>query len=50
MNGEEQRAHWDLKYEQGLPSLTQPDPFFISAYRHTQLTGTLWINPSRTHG
>jgi hypothetical protein len=34
MNGEEQRAHWDLKYEQGLPSLTQPDPFFISAYRH----------------
>jgi SAM-dependent methyltransferase len=32
MNGEEQRAHWDLKYEQGLPSLTQPDPFFISAY------------------
>jgi SAM-dependent methyltransferase len=33
MNGEEQRAHWDLKYEQGLPSLTQPDPFFISAYR-----------------
>ena len=32
MNSKEQRAHWDLKYEQGLTSLTQPDPFFISAY------------------
>jgi SAM-dependent methyltransferase len=32
MNSEEQRAHWDLKYEQGLTSLTQPDPFFVSAY------------------
>jgi SAM-dependent methyltransferase len=32
MNGDEQRAHWDLKYEQGLPSLTEPDPFFVSAY------------------
>jgi SAM-dependent methyltransferase len=32
MNSEEQRARWDLKYEQGLPSLTEPDPFFISAY------------------
>jgi len=32
MNSEEQRAHWDLKYEHGLPSLTEPDPFFISAY------------------
>jgi hypothetical protein len=32
MSSEEQRAHWDLKYEQGLTSLTQPDPFFISAY------------------
>jgi SAM-dependent methyltransferase len=31
MNSEEQRAHWDLKYEQGLPSLTEPDPFFIWA-------------------
>jgi SAM-dependent methyltransferase len=28
----DQRARWDLKYEQGLPSLTEPDPFFISAY------------------
>jgi tellurite methyltransferase len=24
---------WDLKYEQGLPSLTQPDPFFLSTYK-----------------
>jgi 2-polyprenyl-3-methyl-5-hydroxy-6-metoxy-1,4-benzoquinol methylase len=32
MNSEEERAHWDLKYEQGLTALTQPDPFFISAY------------------
>jgi hypothetical protein len=32
MNSEEQRAHWDLKYEQGLPSLTEADPFFVSAY------------------
>ncbi len=32
MNSEEQRARWDLKYDQGLPSLTKPDPFFISAY------------------
>jgi len=32
MSSEEQRARWDLKYEQGLPSLTELDPFFISAY------------------
>lgn len=32
MPSEEQKARWDLKYEQGLPSLTEPDPFFISAY------------------
>jgi SAM-dependent methyltransferase len=32
VNSEKQRAHWDLKYEQGLTSLTEPDPFFISAY------------------
>jgi hypothetical protein len=32
MNSEEQRAHWDLKYEDGLTALTEPDPFFISAY------------------
>jgi SAM-dependent methyltransferase len=29
---EDRRARWDIKYEQGLPSLTEPDPFFISAY------------------
>jgi 2-polyprenyl-3-methyl-5-hydroxy-6-metoxy-1,4-benzoquinol methylase len=28
----DQKARWDSKYEQGLPSLTEPDPFFISAY------------------
>jgi SAM-dependent methyltransferase len=33
MSSEEQQARWDLKYEQGLPSLTEPDPFFISAYQ-----------------
>jgi SAM-dependent methyltransferase len=33
MNGKEQQAHWDLKYEQGLPSLAEPDPFFIFACR-----------------
>jgi len=32
MNSEEQRVHWDIKYEQGLTSLTEPDPFFVSAY------------------
>jgi SAM-dependent methyltransferase len=32
VDSEKQRAHWDLKYEQGLTSLTEPDPFFISAY------------------
>jgi len=35
MNREEQRARWDLKYEEGLPSLTEPDPFFISAYERS---------------
>src|ERR1700719_3274895 len=33
MSSDEQRARWDLKYEQGLPSLTEPDPFFIIAYQ-----------------
>lgn len=32
MSNEEQRARWDRKYEQGITSLTKPDPFFISAY------------------
>jgi SAM-dependent methyltransferase len=34
MNGEKQKASWDSKYEQGLPSLTEPDPFFLFAYGH----------------
>lgn len=43
MSSEEQRAHWDLKYEQGLPALTEPDPFFISAYG--QFVGQFFPNP-----
>ena len=43
MNSEEQREHWDLKYEQGLPSLTQPDPFFVSAYE--QFADQCFPNP-----
>ena len=31
MDASEKRSHWNLKYEQGLPSLTKPDPFFLSA-------------------
>jgi SAM-dependent methyltransferase len=34
LNRQKQKAHWDSKYEQGLPSLTEPDPFFIFAYGH----------------
>jgi SAM-dependent methyltransferase len=33
LNSQKQKARWDLKYEQGLPSLTEPDPFFIFACR-----------------
>jgi SAM-dependent methyltransferase len=29
---DERRSHWDLKYEQGLPSLEKPDPFYLSAF------------------
>jgi SAM-dependent methyltransferase len=25
-------ARWDRKYAEGMPSLTRPDPFFLSAY------------------
>jgi len=32
MNKERNRELWDRKYEEGLPSLTKPDPFFVSAY------------------
>jgi SAM-dependent methyltransferase len=35
----DQRVRWDIKYEQGLPSLTEPDPFFISAHER-------FVNPS----
>ena len=38
-HNDDQRARWDNKYEQGLPSLTEPDPFFISAYER-------FVNPS----
>jgi SAM-dependent methyltransferase len=43
LNGQKQKAHWDFKYEQGLPSLTQPDPFFIFAYGH-------FVEPSFPNG
>jgi len=32
LSSEKLKSHWDLKYERGLPSLTEPDPFFLSAY------------------
>ena len=32
MDDADNKAHWDRKYEEGLPSLTKPDPFFVSAY------------------
>ena len=32
MPSNEPRSHWDLKYEQGLPSLEKPDPFFLTAF------------------
>jgi tellurite methyltransferase len=32
MDDTDNRALWDRKYEEGLPSLTKPDPFFVSAY------------------
>ena len=32
MNDTDSRALWNHKYEEGLPSLTNPDPYFISAY------------------
>jgi SAM-dependent methyltransferase len=42
VSGEKQKAHWDLKYEQGLPSLTEPDPFFVFACEH--FVGPLFPN------
>ena len=32
MTFDRKRSHWNLKYEQGLPSLENPDPFFVSAF------------------
>ena len=32
MDHSDDGALWDRKYEEGLPSLTKPDPFFLSAY------------------
>jgi len=32
MDDTDSRAIWDHKYQEGLPSLTKPDPFFVSAY------------------
>lgn len=32
MDDTDNRARWDRKYEEGLPSLTVPDPFFVSVY------------------
>src|SRR5258708_37432909 len=32
MTFDRRRSHWNLKYEQGLPSLEKPDPFFVSAF------------------
>jgi SAM-dependent methyltransferase len=29
---DQRRLLWNLKYEQGLPSLEKPDPFFLSAF------------------
>jgi SAM-dependent methyltransferase len=32
MDDTDNRAIWDRKYQEGLPSLARPDPFFISVY------------------
>jgi cobalt-zinc-cadmium efflux system outer membrane protein len=32
MQFEDRRSHWDLQYEQGLPSLEKPDPFYLFAF------------------
>jgi tellurite methyltransferase len=33
MKTDEQRLHWDQKYQEEMTSLTKPDPFFLSAYK-----------------
>lgn len=42
MSGKEPKSQWDLKYEQGLPSLTEPDPLLLSGY--AQFVGPLFPN------
>ena len=32
MRDADKSALWDRKYEEGLPSLTKPDPYFVRAY------------------
>jgi SAM-dependent methyltransferase len=32
MDDADKRALWNRKYEEGLPSLTKPDPYFVRAY------------------
>ena len=32
MDNVDSKTLWDRKYEAGLPSLTEPDPYFVSAY------------------
>lgn len=32
MRDEAKTVMWDRKYQEGVPSLTRPDPFFLSAY------------------
>jgi SAM-dependent methyltransferase len=34
MENTSNRALWDRKYEEGLPSLTKPDPYFVWAYEN----------------
>jgi SAM-dependent methyltransferase len=33
LNDNKEKSHWDSKYAEGLPSLREPDPFFIFAYQ-----------------
>jgi methylase of polypeptide subunit release factors len=32
MGDADKRALWNRKYDEGLPSLTKPDPYFVRAY------------------
>ena len=44
MKTEQQRSHWDQKYQEEMASLTKPDPFFLSAYK--QFVEDLFSNAS----